>query len=449
MVLSGAIEGRGDDLSLHRALHVGDLFGALVDEHDHEVDLGVVLRDRVGNLLQDDGLARLGRRDDEAALALADRGDQVDDALGQLLGGRLQTQTLLRVERRELAELHARGGVVDREAVDRVDLDQRVVLLAALLLALAGLLDRTDDGVALAQVVLLHLSEGHVHVAGAGEVAGRADESVVVEHIEDAGDRDQDVVLADLGVELVGRGAAAALVALTVAVVAAGLVVVGRRLRLLLLLFLRGAVLPASAIAATAAVAAATALLLATIGGVGVVVLRGLHGSGFGGGLRCLLRGGCLGIGGRLLRTAASTPGRLGGGLGRSLGGCRLGGGRFRSSRVGGRSLGVGLLGAATTRRLRLGRGLGGLRTCGCRLGGGGFGRSIRLRGLLGLRRFGLLGLGCRRGGAGATRCALTRRCGLGGRLRGCRGCFGGRRRLVVLGLGEVLHEYSLICHGE
>ena len=116
---------------LDRALHVGDLFGALVDEHDHEVDLGVVGRDRVGDLLQHDRLAGLGRRDDEAALALADRGDEVDDALRELLGLGLEAQALLRVERRQLAELDAGRGVLDRQAVDRVDLDERVVLLAA------------------------------------------------------------------------------------------------------------------------------------------------------------------------------------------------------------------------------------------------------------------------------------------------------------------------------
>ena len=46
-----------------------------------------------------------------------------------------------------------------------------------------------------------------------GQVAGGADERVVVEHVEDAGDRDEDVVLADLGLELVaraGRGACCA-----------------------------------------------------------------------------------------------------------------------------------------------------------------------------------------------------------------------------------------------
>ena len=190
---------------------------------------------------QHDRLAGLGRRDDESALSLADRRDEVDDALGQLLGSRLEAQALLRVERSELAELDALRCILDRKAVDRVDLDERVVLLAAGLLALAGLLDRTDDGVALAQVVLLDLTERDVDVTRAGQVARRADEGVVVEHVEDAGDRDEDVVLADLGLELVAR-LAAALVALTVAGTAGSAVVVrvgnlglrdGRALRVL------------------------------------------------------------------------------------------------------------------------------------------------------------------------------------------------------------------------
>jgi hypothetical protein len=62
VVVGRTVEGGGDDLTLDRALHVGDLLGALVDEHDHEVALRVVDRDRVGDRLQDDGLAGLGRR---------------------------------------------------------------------------------------------------------------------------------------------------------------------------------------------------------------------------------------------------------------------------------------------------------------------------------------------------------------------------------------------------
>ena len=42
VVLGRLVEGRGDDLALDRAAHVGDLFGPLADERDHEEDVGVV-----------------------------------------------------------------------------------------------------------------------------------------------------------------------------------------------------------------------------------------------------------------------------------------------------------------------------------------------------------------------------------------------------------------------
>src|SRR5690606_20133411 len=304
--------------ALHGALHVGDLFGALVDEDDHEVYLGVVLRDGVRDLLQHDGLAGLGRRDDQAALALSDRGDQVDDALGELLGNGLEAQALLRVQRGELAELQARAGVLRRQPVDRVDLDQRVVLLASLLLALVRLLDRADDRVALAQVVLLHLAERDVHVTGPREVAGGAHERIVVKDVEDAGDRDQHIVLADLRLELVGVliAAATTLVALAGASRTGLLVAVTVILRTALAVVLAVAA-PAAATAAAVPVAAATPTGALTVAGRRVVVGRAVL---------LTVR--------RLLRAA----------LGTTLGGC----GVLRRSalfgRLGDAALGVGAL---------------------------------------------------------------------------------------------------------
>ena len=52
---------------------VGDLLRALVDEQDEDLRLGVVDADGVRELLEQLGLAGLGRGDDQAALALADR----------------------------------------------------------------------------------------------------------------------------------------------------------------------------------------------------------------------------------------------------------------------------------------------------------------------------------------------------------------------------------------
>src|SRR5437762_2091944 len=69
-------------------------------------------------------------------------------------------------------------------------MDCRIIVLPAL----GG-----DDDVALAQAVLADLGERDVHIVRPGEVAGGADEGVPlrVEHVEDARDRDEHVILAD------------------------------------------------------------------------------------------------------------------------------------------------------------------------------------------------------------------------------------------------------------
>ena len=85
VLVGRSVERAGHDLAAqHVPAHVGDLFGTLVDEQHHEVHLGVVALDRVDELLEDRRLAGLRRRDDEAALALADGRDQVDDPAGEV-----------------------------------------------------------------------------------------------------------------------------------------------------------------------------------------------------------------------------------------------------------------------------------------------------------------------------------------------------------------------------
>src|SRR5260221_266575 len=81
------------------------------------------------------------------------------------------------------------------QAVDLVEPDECVELLPAL--ALPRLPDRALDDVALAQAVPAHLGQRDVHVVGARQVAGRADEPVVVEHVQDARDGDQNVIFGD------------------------------------------------------------------------------------------------------------------------------------------------------------------------------------------------------------------------------------------------------------
>ena len=136
----------------------------------------------------------------------------------------LEAQPLLRVERRQLAEL--RPGCGPSPGSTPLTVSRRTSALNfSLALALARLAHGAGDRVALAQAGLADLRQRDVDVVRAGQVARRPDERVVVEDVEDAGDRDEDVVLADLGLRPRRRRrdavAAAAAAAVAVAVAAA------------------------------------------------------------------------------------------------------------------------------------------------------------------------------------------------------------------------------------
>src|SRR5215217_7158276 len=201
VLLARAVEGRVDDVRLGRALHVGDLFGPLVGEQDDEVHLGVVVADGVGDLLHQGRLARLGRGDDQAALALPDGAHQVHDPgrdLGRVV---LEAQPLQRVQRGQVLEVAAAARLLGLQAVDLVDPGQGGVLLGV-----AGQLDRALDLVAAAQAHAADHRQRHVDVLGPGQVAVDPQEAVAVlgTDVEGAG-------TADLG-PVVGRLLAVAVV---------------------------------------------------------------------------------------------------------------------------------------------------------------------------------------------------------------------------------------------
>src|SRR5690606_11589463 len=290
---------------------------------------------------------------------LADRGHQVDDAGGDRVRLGLQAQALLRVQRRELVEVLAVLGVVRAHAVDGVQADQRVVLLATLLAAASAValspasagLDGADDGVAAAQPVLAHLRHRDVDVVRSGQVAGGADERVVVEDVEDAGDGHELLVVLPAALEVVGaavvaRAAAVGAVAALAAAVALALVV------------------------ALAAVVPLLALVVALVPVVAAALAAALGGGG-------LLFGAALVLLGPLAADAAASDRTVLIGLGRGRGvlgalAVVLSGrlllptARLRRSRrargtAGAAALGLGLLGGAVLGGLGGGRrGLGG-----------------------------------------------------------------------------------------
>ena len=73
VALRRLVEGRGDDLAVHRTLHVGHFFRPLVDEQNDQLDLRMILRDAVCDLLEQHRFTGPRRRDDQCTLTLADR----------------------------------------------------------------------------------------------------------------------------------------------------------------------------------------------------------------------------------------------------------------------------------------------------------------------------------------------------------------------------------------
>ena len=83
-----------------------DLLGPLVHQHQHEVRFRMILDDGEADVLEDRGLAGLGRRHNETALALADGGHQVQNTQSEfrtrLIG---QMKGFFRTYRREISEM--------------------------------------------------------------------------------------------------------------------------------------------------------------------------------------------------------------------------------------------------------------------------------------------------------------------------------------------------------
>ena len=182
VVLGRLVEGGADDLAVNAAAHVRDLLGPLADEGDHEQDVRVVGADAVRDALEQHRLAGLGRAHDERALPLAERVDEVDQPLAEVLRIRLEVDQLDRVDRRQVVEERPAAGGVRVDAVDAVDADE-----APELLALARRAHRAGDAVADAKAEPADLARGDVDVVVARQQAVAAHEAVALVHdVEDA-----------------------------------------------------------------------------------------------------------------------------------------------------------------------------------------------------------------------------------------------------------------------
>jgi len=160
-----------------RAGHLGHFFGALVDEQDDQRDVGMVARDGVCDVLHHDGLAALGAGDQQAALSLADRRDDVDDPAGDVFLAAdvtLKLDMLGRMQWRQIFEQYLVLRRLGDFAVYPVNLDQRKVAFTILRRPYFSL-----DRVAGVQVEAPDLAWTDIDVVSAGEIGrvGRTQEA--------------------------------------------------------------------------------------------------------------------------------------------------------------------------------------------------------------------------------------------------------------------------------
>ncbi len=129
MTVGRLVEGRCDHFGIDAAHHVGDFLGTLVDEEYHDISLGVIFGDSVGNILKKNSLAGLGRRHDQTTLPLADRREHVDYA-GREIGRRAACQIELFVGEKgcQVLERHTVADKVERTAVDSLNRRKREIL---------------------------------------------------------------------------------------------------------------------------------------------------------------------------------------------------------------------------------------------------------------------------------------------------------------------------------
>ena len=112
------VAGAGEDLGRDGTPEVGQLLGPLVDQQHHDTCRRLLGADGTGDLLQHRGLAGFGRRDDQAARALADGRQQIHSAHGDVTA-RAEVEALGRVHRDELGERGAGAVSRGRQAADR------------------------------------------------------------------------------------------------------------------------------------------------------------------------------------------------------------------------------------------------------------------------------------------------------------------------------------------
>ena len=105
---------------------------ALIDQQNNQRDFRMILRNRVGDGLQEHSFARTRGGNDQTTLPFAERRNQVDDASRQIVRRGFHPQLLVRIEWGQIVKEDFLTRLVRGFKVDCLDLDQGEVALALL-----------------------------------------------------------------------------------------------------------------------------------------------------------------------------------------------------------------------------------------------------------------------------------------------------------------------------
>ena len=167
------VKGAGYNLTTHGAGHIRHFFGPFVNQQHHQEDFGIIRRDGFGDILQHHGFTRARRRHNQGALAHPDRRNQINDAMGIILGRPLgdafnlrifHLEATVRIKRRQVIEIDPVAQAFRIFEIDRIDLEQREITLPIFRRA-----DLAFHRIAGAQAEAAHLGGGDINIIGPGQ----------------------------------------------------------------------------------------------------------------------------------------------------------------------------------------------------------------------------------------------------------------------------------------
>ena len=148
------VKGGSNHFSLHASAHVGNLLRTLIYKENNFIYLRMVIRNSIGNRLQQDCLTGLRLSHDESALALSDRRKHIHNPAGKvvLMTMSEKIEFLIREKRSKEIKRNTVSDELRSTSVDEVNLDEREILVT--------LFRRTDFsgyGIAVLEGVILYL----------------------------------------------------------------------------------------------------------------------------------------------------------------------------------------------------------------------------------------------------------------------------------------------------